>query len=181
MKKALNFITAGYGILLVLSGLLKMLAGFTAFTLTIGGATLTINHPTSAFYIIMINFIGGGSMIYHAFGSLKYIHKPRDPITGTPLDHQPDQSGAPLPVFSKPLLISGFITIVLCLWLLIRSFVMLASFEDGVLQYWPLLICVLLFYLPHFIVPLIVVFRNIGINNKLEDEKLRMEMRRRMG
>lgn len=155
MNKTINIITLILGSIQVLAGFIKLL-GIDNFSLNIGAMNMNIPINNGFFYVAFINLICGTAMIIHSTLTLTFKKK----LT---LKNNPPNLKQ-LTFLGR---LSGYIILVSSIWLIIENIAMLTGFEGKVSQFWPILMFYLIIYLPFPIVPLILVSKNLSLNNEI--------------
>lgn len=163
MNKLLNFITIFFGILMLFAGILKYFDMFRSLELGLGNMYLKVPNSTSMIYNIFINFIGGGSMIYHSISTLNFK---KNALVSQ--NYELTNNIKPeLKLMSKLSMITGLITLVVSLWLIIRTTVILTSFDGSLMQLLPLFILAFILYGSFSLIPIILAGQNVSLNNKI--------------
>ncbi|MDB5257063.1 MAG: hypothetical protein JWM14_1758 [Chitinophagaceae bacterium] len=165
MKKTVNILTIIYGIILLLSGILKCFGALDEVKFNFGGMSLNIYNPINTPYIILFNFLGGACLVFFASKTMRY--KKYLPVIKNTLDDEQKALHNTI-TLSGLTLFTGFYSALISLWILFRGLSMLSIFENNVLDYMPLVIFVLVYYIPFGIVPLIVVFINLSTHNEIK-------------
>jgi len=155
MNKTINIITLILGSIQVLAGLIKLL-GIDNFSLNFGSMNMNVPINNGFLYIVFINFICGSAMIIHSILTLTFKKK----LT---LKNNPPN----LKQLSLVGRLSGYIILVSSIWLIIENIAMLTGLEGKVLQFWPIVLFYLIIFLPFPIVPLILVSKNLSLNNEI--------------
>lgn len=158
MDRVLKYISAFFGILLVLAGILKSFNMFYSMELHWGELYLRIPNSNSIIYNLIVNFIGGFSMTYHSITTLKF--------NKNEIEHC-NNNNASKPM-SNFILGTGFTTILISFFFFIRTLVIISLFEGSIMLFLPLIIFAILLYGIFFIIPAIVVAKNITLNNQIE-------------
>jgi hypothetical protein len=167
MNRFLNIITAIIGTILVIGGLFKFADLFATTEISLFGQYVKIHNSTSAFYIIVINLCGGGSMLCHAVGTWSFKRNKQ-----IPLGHQVDLVDDTFPAIqplSKFMIITAIITLLVSLWMLVKTVAILASFESTFMEFLPLFVIVLLLYGSIALFPILLAGKNIILNNKINE------------
>jgi hypothetical protein len=161
----LNGSVAFLGLMLVVSGILKSMGILNDIQLYFGDVIYTFRSPNSITYNLLVNFIGGGAMLFHALKTWEFKRKKIYKQETTILDLNPasiEHNG-----LSKPAFWTGLITLVLCLWLAIRAFVMLSSFEGNIVRALPGFIISFLFFASYSFFPFLLVSKNLALHNEI--------------
>ena len=180
MKKILNIFVALQSILLILSGFTNLLGDSTEFKLEMGGMYLTIQNPDSLLYILLVNFIGGGCMLYHSLRTFSFRTQSTTPIQDTTLD-MPEQV-IKQKGLNRKTFVTGIVTLLLSLWLAIRFFILLAAFRGNIKQVWPLALVIYSFYLLYTVLLFLLVSRNMSLHLEIRRtnyERYKAEERKR--
>jgi hypothetical protein len=168
MNKTINIITLILGSIQVLAGLIKLL-GIDNFSLNFGSMNMNVPINNGFLYIVFINFICGAAMIIHSILTLTF----KKQLT---LKNNPPN----LKQLSLVGRLSGYIILVSSIWLIIENIAMLTGLEGKVLQFWPILLFYLIVFLPFPIVPLILVSKNLSLNNEIAQKLDSIEKMKRV-
>jgi hypothetical protein len=165
MNKALNILTAIFGVLLVGGGLLKCFGLFETYTITFSDTYLKINNSTSVVYITVINFIGGIAMIYHALSTLNYK---RHIITSPEVLDSVDKIVEPEKL-SRLNLIACFIILIVSFIAFIRTMILLSAFEQDTGSFIPLIIITVVMHGSFAGIPIWLAGKNLALNNEIAE------------
>jgi hypothetical protein len=182
MRKTINIISALFGTMLIISGVLKSVDMFSSISLSIGGAYLTIPNSMSIIYIVLINWIGGGCILFHSLTTLDFKNNSTDSKVKNELDSK--QFNEKVRVLNTFETITGLGTILISIWLLLRTIVLLTSFEGEIIEMLPLFIMVFLLFGAYSVIPIIMAGKNISLsskNNQILEAKRMSELRKKMG
>lgn len=155
MNKSLNIITIVLGSIQVLAGLSKLL-NMGNLTLSIGAMNMNVPVNKGMLYIVFINLLCGTAMIVHSWLTMKF--KKKLTLGTDPPNYQN------LSLLGR---LTGIITLISSSWLVIENFATLSGFEGKITQFWPLLVLYLIVFLPFPIIPLILVSKNLSLNNEI--------------
>jgi len=162
MRK-MNYISVFFGILLLIAGILKYNDMFYSMEFHWGELSLTIPNSMSMIFIFFVNFIGGMSMIYHSLITLNFDKNKL---------YKEFKENENFRNKTKPLsvsaLITGYVTMIVSSLFIIKLFVVLSYFENSIQTFLPLIFLSILNYGVFSIVPIIVVTKNISLNNKIK-------------
>jgi hypothetical protein len=170
MNKLLNIFTAFFGFLLLTGGVLKSFNMFQSLEFSIAGLSLQIPNFTSTTYILLVNLLGGGSMLYHSVATFNF-KKPKtinetDIIDNIDIDSIKSEKQT-LSIFNQ---ITALIIILVSLWLFIWTLIILHSFGSNILTYLPLFIMVLILYGIFSSIPILLAAKNLNLNNEINQE-----------
>ena len=118
------------------------------FEVTIGNFTLNIPTQNSATYFIIMKLVSGSTLIIH---SILTLFKSKNTIEGIKKT-----------IINKLQLITGIIIILTGVFLMMELFIDLAYFENRPKALWAFIPFILLTRLPIFIVPWMLVAKNIN-------------------
>lgn len=161
----LNVLVIMIGSLLLLSGALKMMGMLTSFELHDGSIAISIPNSMSLFYIITVNLVGGGAMLHHAMASFQFKRNLIDKYEYQ-LENDPGNAMQPANL-SKLSIASAVYSIIISLWLLVRTMVLLSGFDSPGFSFFPLGIMILLMFLPFSILPMLLIGKNLALSSKL--------------
>lgn len=104
MRKFFHYLAIFYGILFVLTGVLKSMGALNTFKIELGSSYFTVPVSDSLFYIIAVNFIGGLSFVIHSYGTLpKSKKKGTADVLDSDLDERKSRSKCRCRPFRQPL------------------------------------------------------------------------------
>jgi hypothetical protein len=153
------------GALLFLSGILKMMGMLSSFELQAEEIAIKIPNSMSMFYIITVNLMGGGAMLHHAVASLPLKRNLIDQFEFQ-LKNDPDNAIQPSNL-SKLSIVSAIYSIIISLWLLLRTFVLLSGFDSPSFSFFPLGIMIILLFMPFTVIPMLLIGKNLALSSKL--------------
>ena len=130
-----------------------------------GERYISIPISTSLPYVILVNFIGGISFVYHSiktFKPKKIISVNQDAAESS--NETAIISDMPFPKWT---LITGILTLLISVWFMLETFAGFGIFENGINGYGLVMIVALILYIPLFIIPGVLAARNISslLNN----------------
>lgn len=161
----LNILTIILGGMLIISGLLKYLDMFSSISFYAMGILIRIPNNMSFFYILIVNFIGGGAMCFHAASSYRFKKGVVDKFES---DLSKDsQTAVPPSNLSKLSMTAAILSLIISLWLGIRTIVLLTGFEDADTAFVPFAVIVFIITAPFCIVPLLLVGKNLTLSSRL--------------
>jgi hypothetical protein len=163
-NKLLNIWTAFFGILLLISGFLKMLDMFRSVELSIGNMYLKIPNSNSFAYNLIVNFIGGVSMIFHSISTINFK---RSILLKDEPEFINNLNNSELKEMSKVSLITGLLTMLVSFWLIIRTTVILTAFEGSITDFYPLFILVIILYGTFSFIPILLTGKNLKLNSEI--------------
>ena len=169
MKKTniLNYLTIIYGILLVVSGLLKLNGGLRHYEIHAGEKYIIVTTSTSITYIVLVNFIGGLSFLYLAIQTIKSKNFLAANESGSESVSE-DKGMKSKRQYSKLVLPSALITLFTAAFLLIESFAYFGFFENGINGYGVIFIMAIAIYFPFSVIPGALAAKTISftLNNE---------------
>lgn len=174
----LNVLVIIVGVLLFLSGILKLMGMLASFELHAGQTAIRIPNSMSLFYIVTVNLIGGAAMLHHAIATFKFKRMLVDEYEFH-LKNDPANTAQPANL-SKLSVASAIYSIIISLWLLLRTIVLLSGFDSPDFSFFPLGILIMLMFLPFTVLPLMLIGKNLTLSSKLGqiiDNKTKAELR----
>ncbi|MBC7486184.1 MAG: hypothetical protein H7282_05490 [Cytophagaceae bacterium] len=164
MKKVLGILMIFYGSILLFSGILKCFGALDVVKLNFGGMYVNLHNPVNTPYIILFNFLGGACMVFFATKTIRY--RKYLPVAKHALDDEKAIHNTL--TLSGLIQFAGYYTALLSIWIFFRGLFMLSIFEDNILDYLPLFIFVMIYYIPFALVPLAVIFINLSTHNDIK-------------
>jgi hypothetical protein len=146
MRPLVNFLVIAFGILEVFSGIMKLITNSPSFKLSFGEAYLRFPCYNSIIYIILVNFIGGGLLIWYTW----YTKKDRPEDTNSKKNNP----------INNLLAFSGIYIVAISLWEFVYAGVILASFDNQILTYLPMFIFCIIVFAPKSLLPIVLVYIN---------------------
>jgi hypothetical protein len=174
----LNVFVIIVGGLLFISGIMKAIGMLSSFELHAGDIAIKIPNSMSLFYIITVNLMGGGAMLHHAIATLRFK---RNLVDEYAILLQSDPENAKQSTnLSKLSIATAIYSIIISLWLLLRTIVLLSGFDSPSFSFFPLGIMIMVMFLPFTILPLLLIGKNLALSSKLGqiiDNKSKAELR----
>jgi hypothetical protein len=153
---------------------------FASMTFGFGQLTFTVPNSMLMFYIVVVNFIGGLSMTFHAIGTINF--KKNKYLFPQPLDVDIQLSQTPIKNLSNFNVLTGFMTLIISFWHIKKTIGVLSAFERHITDYLILFIVVFLLYGLYAMIPLILAGKNISLAlkiGKIENQRKKMEYKKR--
>lgn len=165
---ALRIITIIFGVLLITMGVLRVVFHMETVYFSLNGMQMALFNGGSALYTLLENFLGGFCFIYHGLMTYNF-KKYKLPDMSSELIDENTEPVFP-PGLSGAVLFCGYYMILhlLCNAFFVIAFFAYFPYHSATM---PMFFVAAIYMVSFIIVPMWVVFRNIGINQSIDQAK----------